>query len=447
MPPKRKVAAMTAAQPSQDTPDPTLDQCLQFVADLKATNSNLEKKEICGKHPHLRKLLRYVYHPHWNYNITKAQYLKQVDNKNLPSVSPAESLFALLDQLKSGIRGLQSVALIKAFIHAVGNKYQNLILSAVNKDLEIRVNAKEINKVFPETIPEFNVALAQAFEGDIDTDLPKGKWYISHKLDGLRALFVITGGHGKAYSRQGNEFPRLQPIADILANIPQLQESVLDGEACVMKDGKEDFKLSVSEIKRKTVKAGEPEPDFRFHVFDLLTYQEFMSASSVSTLSERLTRLSQIDQALFKGKVAIVEQELMVDKSTFDKWNQRVKEGGWEGLMLRADVGYKGKRSKDLLKVKPFEDGEWRVHQLLEGEKHVLVNGIATKVKMLAAVMINVDGVDVKVGSGFSDAERVDFLANPQKILNKLITVQYQEKIVDSGSLRFPTFKAVRDYE
>lgn len=450
MPPKRKASQITPdlpkVVPTEFNPtELTLAQCVQFVAELKATNSSLDKKEICGRHPHMRTLLQYVYHPHWNYNVTKAQYLKQENNKNLPSADKVTSLFELLDALKSGIRGHQAIAMIKSFIQQVGSEYQDFILSAVNKDLEIRLNAKEINKVFPGAIPEFNVALAQAFEGDIDTDLPKGRWYISHKLDGLRALFVITGGQGKAYSRQGNEFPRLQGIADILASIPELQESVLDGEACVMKNGKEDFKESVSEIKRKTVRG--PEPDFRFHVFDCLTYDEFMSASSTATLSERLMRLAKVDASLFKGKVVLVEQELMVDKKTFDKWNQRVKEGGWEGLMLRSDVGYKGKRSKDLLKIKPFEDGEWKVNQLIEGEKHVLVNGIATKIKMLAAVMINVDGVDVKVGSGFSDAERVDFLAHPEKILNKLITVQYQEKIADSGSLRFPTFKAVRDYE
>jgi DNA ligase 1 len=37
---------------------------------------------------------------------------------------------------------------------------------------------------------------------------------------------------------------------------------------------------------------------------------------------------------------------------------------GWEGIMLRKDIGYEGKRSKNLLKVKKFYDAEYEVVRL-----------------------------------------------------------------------------------
>ena len=33
-------------------------------------------------------------------------------------------------------------------------------------------------------------------------------------------------------------------------------------------------------------------------------------------------------------------------------WSELPKQEGWEGLMLRKDVAYEGKRTKNLLKVK-----------------------------------------------------------------------------------------------
>jgi DNA ligase-1 len=50
----------------------------------------------------------------------------------------------------------------------------------------------------------------------------------------------------------------------------------------------------------------------------------------------------------------------------------------------------------------------------------------------------------VRVGSGFTIEQRQDFHKNPNKILGKIITVQYfqESQNQDGGiSLRFPTFK------
>ena len=50
-------------------------------------------------------------------------------------------------------------------------------------------------------------------------------------------------------------------------------------------------------------------------------------------------------------------------------------ESGWEGLMLRADRQYKGKRSKDLLKYKAFSDAEYEVVDTEMGPFRYIKNG------------------------------------------------------------------------
>ena len=49
---------------------------------------------------------------------------------------------------------------------------------------------------------------------------------------------------------------------------------------------------------------------------------------------------------------SLLAQDKVTDDDVFQMWSKRASDYGWEGIMLRADEPYKGKRSKDLLKVK-----------------------------------------------------------------------------------------------
>ena len=58
----------------------------------------------------------------------------------------------------------------------------------------------------------------------------------------------------------------------------------------------------------------------------------------------------------------------------------------------------------------------------------------------LGALVVDFDGVEVKVGGGYSDEERARFIHNPPK----LIEVHYKE-VTEDGSMLFPTFYRVRE--
>ena len=121
-------------------------------------------------------------------------------------------------------------------------------------------------------------------------------------------------------------------------------------------------------------------------------------------------------------------------------------DGGWEGLMLRKNTIYKGKRSSDILKVKSFVDAEYTVVSVENSINRVIVEGKEIEEEMLKNVVIEHKGFKVDVGSGFSQEQRRHYFKNPEEIIGKTITVQYfEETYNDKGgiSLRFPTVKVV----
>ena len=112
--------------------------------------------------------------------------------------------------------------------------------------------------------------------------------------------------------------------------------------------------------------------------------------------------------------------------------------------MLRKDVPYEGKRTKNLLKVKKFFDAEYEVIDFDIDDHEIVVNGRSETVPMLSQVWIEHKGHKVKVGSGWTHEQRLQYIDG--SIVGKVITVQYFEETKnDKGgiSLRFPTVKIV----
>ena len=128
----------------------------------------------------------------------------------------------------------------------------------------------------------------------------------------------------------------------------------------------------------------------------------------------------------------------------FDEWVDKANRCKWEGLMLRRNTIYEGKRTKNLLKVKNFHDAEYKVIDANFEDMSVVREGREVQENMLAQVWIEHKGYKVKVGSGFNQEQRIKYKKEP--IIGKIITVQYFEetKNQEGGiSLRFPTVKVI----
>ena len=415
-----------------------------FVEASNATNSNSDKLEVLKTYTQYEsvcKALNYTYDTYKQYGVTSANCKKNSDLMGHPNTYG--SLFTLLDDLNNRVcTGHTAIANVNRFVHE-NFIYKDLIFNIIDRNLKTRSTASMINKVKPGLIPTFDVALAKAFDEKTQKKVIwEDRWFVSRKLDGVRCLTVIdANGEPKFFSRQGKEFLTLDNLKiDIKAL--GLKNTVLDGEVCIVdENGDEDFAGIIKEIKRKDHTIATP----FYWMFDMLDMQDFNSKTSEVTFGQRIADLN----ALFNTSklIGVLEQKIGNDQ-VFSEMMAESKAGGWEGLMLRKDSTYKGKRSNEILKVKQMFDDEYIVVDLENDVHRVIVDGSEVEEEMLKNVIIEHKGNRVHVGSGFSHEQRRHYFANPNEILGKQITVQYfEESQSKSGeySLRFPVIKAVYD--
>ena len=407
----------------------------EMTIEVNSTNKTNEKKIILAKYDDLQKVLLYVYDDNKVFSLTSKNYLKFEKNKKKikKDININHNLFSLLDDLiNRKITGDTALLHLYHFINK-NIEYKEYILNIIDKSLKIRLNTSVINKIFLELIPVFQPVLANKYDPK-RLEKSKDDWYISRKLDGVRCLCLIEPEKKsvKFLSRKGKEFKTLNILKEeILKNINYFKESVvLDGEIVSIKNGVEDFTGIMKEIKRKNHTMDNP----KYFVFDILKKDDFYNLKSEEIYSERLNKLKKIKLKNFE----VLEQIIYTDDD-FSQLIKKAEKNKWEGLMLRENVKYEGKRTNSLLKYKKMHDEEYKVIEIIKGPWREISKEtkLERTIETLVAVVINYN--NTKVGSGFSLKERKEFYKNPEKIIGKIITVQYFEKTKDS--LRFPVFK------
>ena len=410
----------------------------EFIDKMRATSSGNEKVQIIkDADPFIHKILEYTYNPFKQYYVTGKTIKK---NPNISETGYFD-LFYLLDALnKRTVTGHKAIAHINAFTEGLSDSEVELVYSIIDKDLKIRAGDKIINKAIPNLIPTFSVALAKEYDNKCDWN---DDWYASRKLDGVRCLAIVDyEGECKLYSRMGKELTTLNKVKEAI-EATGIINTVFDGEICLMdEEGNEDFQGVMKQIRRKDHQIENP----IFMIFDMIHKPNFDNQEGGPILSERLSALRSFLTGRFitTDILRYTDQYRITDGRHFDMWGQIATDNNWEGFMLRKDVSYEGKRTKNLLKVKKFYDGEYEVIDYDNDDHEVVRDGKSETIKMLAQVWIEHKGHKVKVGSGWSQEQRLKYMDG--SIVGKVITVQYFQETTnqDGGiSLRFPTLKVV----
>ena len=421
----------------------------KMIDELNSTNSINDKKTILSKYKDddfVKKVLFYTYNPTYQFYVTPDNLEKNYD-LDLGTVHIFNDLFDMLDALRTReITGHKAINSVNDYCFR-NEEYKDIIYKIIGKDLEIRMGDSLINKVIPNLIPTFDCALATDFD-KVAVDFTKEQWIASRKLDGVRCLAVIDElGKATLWSRQGNQFETLGKVISEVESLG-LKDMVLDGEICLTDaNGNEDFQGIMKQIRKKNHTIDNP----KYLIFDMVTGAEFRSKSGSNPYLNRYAELV----GLIKGNdeytpkwyhISVVDQDLIANESHYVDLMNGADSNGWEGLILRKNVGYEGKRSKNMLKCKSFKDAEYKVIDLEIGPFRLIENGLEVTKDVLSNVVIEHRGNRVSVGSGFSIDEREYFKNNPNEILNKIITVKYfQETQNQSGnwSLRFPVVKVI----
>lgn len=209
--------------------------------------------------------------------------------------------------------------------------------------------------------------------------------WVSEKYDGVRGYWTGT----QLLTRAGNT---IAAPAWFTAGWPA---TPLDGELWA---GRGQFNQAVSTVRQAHADDAAWRV-MRYMVFDLPAHG--------GPFAERLPALRAVVTALGQPWVVAVEQIPGTTEDALQARLSAVVQGGGEGLVLHHGAGpYVARRSDTLRKLKTFDDAEARVVGHVPGRGKYAGQLGALQVELPAA-----DGRAprrFKLGSGFSDAERVE---------------------------------------
>jgi len=418
----------------------------QLVDELNSSNSTLDKTAVLSKPEYdnqfIKDVLVATHNPFVQYYVTSKNLKKRSDL----TASSNANLFSMLHSLSTReVTGHDAIALVNGYIRNFP-EYKEVIYNIFDRNLKTRTHDKIINKVFKNLIPTFDVVLAKKYEDHKKKVNFSDGWWASRKLDGLRCICIIDdAGEVEFRSRTGKPFHTLDLVKKEIEKL-NLRSTVFDGEICIVReDGSEDFAAIQSEYNKKDYTIPNP----RYKIFDILTLEDFSNKKGDMKLSHRLLALTQVIP-MGNPILSIVEQEQVRDADHLEELREKARKLGWEGIMIRKDIPYEGKRSDKLLKCKLFQDAEFEVIRTINKVQRVIVeeDGKTTEIEedMLSKAVILYEGEEVGVGSGWSQEQRRLYYKHPEKLIGNEITVQYFEVSEDKTgkkSLRFPTVKAV----
>ncbi len=415
----------------------TISTILKKLENTSASNEKIKILTANKKNEVLKSVLRYTYNTYVNFYMKKIPTpLKAGKNTIDKSFDSVEKILTVL--ASRTVTGKRALDMVQDFLGTFNKTSQDIITKILKRDLKIGMSAGTTNKVWKGLIPTFDVALADKYKGKID--IFDGNWRVSRKLDGCRCIAIKENRDIKFYSRNGKEFLTLDVLKEELKKVlADKKTAVLDGEICIVKDGVENFSSVMKEITKKNHTIENP----KYYVFDMIPLEDFRNKESKQILNHRLKVMYDVFYYHKKLKYIELLSQHIVTEESFANLQEDVAKNGWEGLILRKNVGYKGKRSKDLLKVKKFFDDEYKVVGIEKGEMTYTEAGKGqVTVETMTRAIIEHKGYAVGVGSGWSREQRETFYKNPNKIIGKTIKVNYFEETTNKQgtvSLRFPT--------
>ena len=432
---------------------------VNILKQIEQTGSTLGKAEIIKnldeKH---QNLLKKIYEDCYG---TQMYYIKKqpiILINGFETIENDYDIFhrALKDIAERKITGNSAIDHITNIITLYTEEDQEWLIRILMKDLKMGVSKKGFKNIFGKSNDkEYEVSLALNLDKVKGVNVLDGTYFASRKLDGVRCVAICEVHNGELISlelksRQGKTFTTLDKLKPAIEKFMCRNFEgvwVLDGEVCLVdENGDEHFDWIMKEINRKNHTIENP----RYKLFDLIKGEDFFKGEGDTDFEERYNTLYEnwtcyaFDEE--KELIQPIVQERITCQEDFDRWSQYVANKNWEGFMLRKNVAYKGGRSKDLIKVKKFQDAEYTVIGYECGD---VKYGTEVFKDVVTNIHIIHKGNRVSVGSGISKEQRILWREQPDKIIGKEVTIQYFEETVDSKtgmfSLRFPVLKYVYD--
>lgn len=380
------------------------------------------------------RLLYYALNPLLTYKISEQTLRKTVPYRPEITLTLCD-IFEVCEML-SHRKALDDITVYQvcSFVQLCPPDEREFYTKLLSKTLRLGITAKTVNKIIPGLIPEWKVQQAYPIE---KYPLKDGTWFaLTQKLNGVRATYY----KGKLYARSGVPFEGLDHIIQEFS-WDNGYDFVFDGELTLRDKGT----LSDNEAFRMATGIVNSDGDktcICYTIFDLIPTSEFEKGESEAAYRMRRNALDTVKATLSKDGAVSVLPVLYsgTDQDRIAELLEQMVQEDKEGLMVNLDVPYKCKRHNGILKVKRFYTMDLPI---LRCE-----SGTGKLTDTLGAIVVDYDGAEVGVGSGFTDEERAWIWAHKDEIVGTLAEVKYKETSFDKStgnrSLQFPVFVSLR---
>lgn len=249
------------------------------------------------------------------------------------------------------------------------------------------------------------------------------------KLDGLRCIVTKEG----MFSRNGKRYVSCPHIRQQLNNFfEQNPDAVLDGEL-YNHDLKHDFNKITSLVKKT-----KPTPADLAETASMVEYWIYDIALPGASFKERITVIEDNFCKGFEFNIKVVPTAEVTAQDKLDELYSVYLDAGFEGQMVRINAKYENKRTKSLLKRKEFQDSEYTILAIVEGE--------GNKTGMAGAMVFrNELGHEFNANIKGTREFITEIWQNKDSYIGKLATVSYFNLTPDKQVPRFPYVIKIRE--
>lgn len=243
--------------------------------------------------------------------------------------------------------------------------------------------------------------------------------YAQPKLDGFRC---VTDQNAKLWTRTRKPYISVPHIWRSLVDVPGAKDGdcpLLDGE--LYNHGyKQDFEKIAHLVNQKSGPA-EGHEIVEYHIYDINMPGSFEERHA--WLVKNLPR---------KKPLVLVETIKVNDEEELMEAFEHYRSLGYEGAMVRNAAGvYVGKRSYDLLKIKEFDDAEFKIVGIQEGRGKLM--GHVGKF-----LCVTKDGTEFGAKMSGDMGKLKEYFEDHKLWKGKMLTVKYQGLTGANKVPRFP---------
>lgn len=443
---------------------------LETIATCQGMNAKIAILNMCKDDEEFKKVVKAIYNPYSKTGISDNKLERASVDRGLRTILDTEYIIEYFERHQTGRQ--QDANLAATYVYQVASMMDSnpfmvkVARGIVTNDLQIGVNVTTFNKVFgKDFIPKISCMLGKPYE-DVAATTKGVDWpcVVTEKLDGVRRILIKQGGACHMYSRAGHEDTGLVDIIEEAAKyLPD--GMVYDGE--LLAKGLYSDSIALRQATNSIAAQSGNRHGVIYNIFDAVTIDEFFGREESFKAGVRKIRLAcmlgdvegakllcdALDFSGFEGtyQTLHIDAELQHIRVVpilgycrslveVEPIVRAIWDVGGEGVMLNTVNGlYETKRSSVLLKVKHVEEWTLKIIGFEEGSGKF--EG------MLGAMVLEHGNNIVKVGTGFTDDQRMFFWARREEFLGKYAEIEcFGQSTNKNGgsSLSCPVFKRIK---